>query len=704
MDTTFMNATAPGRIETRELDNIFKPKRVVIVGASPEVGTARNSIVRVLLQTGFPGTIYLVSPRHMEIEGLKCYPDVTQLPEKPDLALIITPNTTVTGIVEQCGTVGIPAAVVFSSGFEEMEGGKSLAEDVRRAADRHGIAVLGTNCQGAWSVGAKAILTFGAAARRLSDVKHAPIAVISQSGALGGAIAAYLQNNEIGCAYMVSVGNETQLDVLDVLAWSIEQDDVRVAVLYVEGFRDGSRLLEITEKARQRGVQIVVMKAGNTELGQSATASHTGKIASPFSIYSHVLDQAGVIAVDSLTDLLAIIQALNDLPAPRVTGDAKGGVSVLSTSGGACAMLADNAERFGVPMAEFSPNSVAALEKIFPAFGRPQNPADMTGQIRSTPTMLDDSLAVLADDPRTEAFVMQFASSGRRDVEEKGHLFRKVARDRRLPLIVSYSGEEPTPNERKSFRQDGVVFSRDPAETMRVLGWIYQRQRYAGIKPVVRRAPLAPRSAPRGWSGIMGLIADCGIDTPAWRILKVGETAASVCDGLQYPVVVKALPEDAEHKTELGLVKLRVASPGDVDAHAETFRKTLGKPNAGILVQEMVQDSVEVVLACLRKTDFGPILTIGLGGIGIELFRDVAHLALPVDEHQVRVALQKLKLWTLLQGYRGKPATDIDALTTAAVRFGDAFLAMPDVSELEINPLLVMPKGQGVTAVDALVS
>ncbi len=692
------------RIGTSALDHIFKPRRVVIVGASPEVGTPRNSIVRVLLQTGFAGTIYLVSRSHKEIEGLTCYPGVTQLPETPDLALIITPNTTVAGIIEQCGSADIPAAVVFSSGFEEMEGGKALADDVRRAADRHDIAVLGTNCQGAWSVGAKAILTFGAAARRLSEVKHAPIAVISQSGALGGAIAAYLQHNEIGCAYMVSVGNETQLDVLDVLAWTIEQDDVGVAVLYVEGFREGGRLMGIAQRARERGVQIVVLKAGNSKLGQSATASHTGKIASPFAIYSQVLDQAGVIAIDSLTDLLAIIETLNYLPNPRVTGDAKGGVSVLSTSGGACAMLADNADRFDVPMAEFSPNSAEALSRIFPAFGRPKNPADMTGQIRSAPTMLDDSLAVLADDPRTEAFVMQFASSGRRDVEEKGQLFRKLAQEKRLPLVISFSGEEPAPDERKSFRQDGVVFSRDPAETMRRLGWVYQRQRYSGME-ARRSRPVPPsRSAPHGWPEAMSLLNACGSGVPGWRILEAGEKAASACDGLKYPVVVKALPEDAEHKTELGLVKLHVGSPGDVDTLASTFRTTLGKPAAGVLVQEMVQDGVEVLLACLRKTDFGPVLTIGLGGIGIELFRDVAHLALPVDAAQVRTALQKLKLWTLLQGYRGKPAGDIDALTTTAVRFGDLFLAMPDVAEFEINPLLVMPKGQGVMAVDVLVN
>ncbi len=692
------------QFDVRRLDHIFKAQTVAVVGASPDRGTPRNSVIRVLLQTGFRGTIYLIHPRHQEVEGLKCYPDLASLPEVPDVALVITPSQTVPGIIEACGEKGIPTAVVFSSGFEEIEAGKALAARLLETANRQGVALLGANCQGAWSVRENVMLSFGAAALQLHELKHAPVAIISQSGALGGAMALYLQTHNIGCSYVVSVGNETQLDILDYLNWVVEQDDVRVAVLYIEGFTNGARLLRIADRARENGVQIVALKSGNSALGQSATASHTGKIASTYSIYRDVLEQAGVISVNSLADVLAIIETLTYLPRPRVTGDPLGGASALSISGGACALLADHAEQYGVPMAKFSPDTAKALEELFPAFGRSANPADMTGQVRSQPTLLDDSLALMSDDPRTEVFIMQFSSSGRRDLETKGALFKTAAREKQLPIIMSFAGEQPAPELRKEYRESGVLFCQDPHATIRALDWLYKRERFSAQPALELQPPLEPRLAPDDWPETMRLLGDCGIGAPGWRILTPGENAVAACRDLQYPLVVKVLPSDADHKTERGLVQLRVSTPEDVDAHASAFRKNLKKPDASILVQEMVGDGVETVLSCLRNTDFGPVMTIGLGGIGIELFRDVAHLALPTDRAQVGNALRKLKLWTLLGGYRGKPRADIEALTGAAVRFGNMFLAMPEVVEFEINPLMVRPAGEGVLAVDALVS
>lgn len=696
--------SAPGKFDARILDRIFKATSVVVVGASPQRGNPRNSIVRVLLQTGFPGRIFLVHPRHAEVEGLQCHPDIPSLPEVPDVALVITPSETVAGVIEACGTKGIPAAVVFSSGFEEMDAGKALAAALLETANRWGVAILGANCQGAWSVRARTVLSFGAAAMQLRDIVHSPIAIISQSGALAGAIGFQLQMSAIGCAYMISVGNETQLDMLDCLSWIIEQEDVRTVALYVEGFRDGARLLTIAERARETGIQIVVLKAGNSSLGQSATASHTGKIASAHAIYRDVLEQAGVIVVESLADLLACIEVLTFLPDPRVSDDPHAGVAALSISGGACALLADHAEHCGVPMSEFSPQVAGALEAIFPPYARPANPADLTGYVRSQPTVLDDSLALVSGDSRTEAFIMQFASSGRRDLDEKGGLFTAVARDKQLPVIMSFAGEEPASTLRDEYRRNGVLFCADPMVSIRSLKWLYQRRRFAARAPAERRRPTAHRDAPGGWPEMMSLLAGCNIRTPGWHILQPRESAGEACRHLAYPVAVKALPGDALHKSELGLVRLHVATPQQADAEAAAIRNILERPGTGVLVQEMSAGGVETVLSCLRGTDFGPVMTIGLGGIGIELFRDVVHTALPVDRAWLLQALSKLRLWTLLEGFRGAPRADIEALVNAAARFGDQFLAMPEVGEFEINPLLVLPQGHGVLALDALVT
>lgn len=680
--------------------NFFQPESVAIVGASPKRGSPRNTLVRVLLKHGFRGRVYPVSPSSAEVEGHKAYATIGDLPETPDVALVITPAQTVPGIIEECGTRGIRNAIVFSSGFEEVESGKEHARRLAEAAKNNGVAVLGANCQGVWSVRRSTMLTFSPAALNLETMLHAPIAIISQSGALAGAIGNALQGSGIGCSYIVAVGNETCLDAVDALEYVIEQDDVRVVALYIEGLNHAERLLHVAERARTRGVQIVVLKAGRSAIGQQATASHTGKIASSHAVYADVLDQAGIIAVDSLSEMLAAVEVLAFLVDPRVGGEEKGGISVLSSSGGAGALLADHSSEFGLPMAEFSPETAQKLDVLLPEFARKANPIDLTGQINSVPTLFRDVFQTVGRDPRTEAIVVQFASSGRRYMEENAEIFKSFGRE--LPVIISFVGEVMGPEVRHAFREAGVLLSSDPANTMSALSVLYKRHRMRKSPDVPRRNQLPVRHPPQDWGELMAICADSGITPAKWVVLRPGDRAEEACADFSYPLVVKVLPSESEHKTEQGLVKLRVQSAEDVDAIAADFRQRVGKPEMGILVQEMVSDGVEVVVSCLRNTDFGPIISIGSGGVAIELYRDVTHLALPVTQQQVTTAMHKLKLWTLLQGFRGKPAADIEALARAAVNLGDIFLAAPEISEFEINPVLVKSKGSGLCAVDAL--
>ena len=475
------------------LDNFFRPRSVAIVGASPQRGMARNTIVRVLLKHAFPGRVYPVSPSNAEIEGLKAYPSIGQLPEAADVALVITPAQTVPGIIEECGAKGIRNAIVFSSGFEETEGGKEHARRLAEAAREHKVAVLGANCQGVWSVRQRTMLTFGSALMNIKTVQHAPIAVVSQSGALAGAIGNALQSSGMGCSYIVSVGNETCLDALDALSWVIEQDDVRVAAMYIEGLHDASRILRISERARERGVQIVVLKAGRSAIGQQATASHTGKIASSHAVYADVLEQAGVIAVDSLKEALAAVEVLAFLADPRVSGDQKGGVSVLSSSGGAGALQADHSSEFGIAMAEFSPATIEKLEGILPDFARKANPADLTGQINTVKTLFRDTCLAVEADPRTEAVVVQFASSGSRFLEPNAEVFKSLGRE--MPMILSFIGETIGRETQQSFREAGVLLSDDPSTTMRALSLLYRRKRMRALPRASERKALPARTA-----------------------------------------------------------------------------------------------------------------------------------------------------------------------------------------------------------------
>jgi len=682
--------------------NFLQPRSVAIVGASPQAGSPRNLLVKNLVKHGFTGAVYPVSPSHAEVEGLKAYKTVGDLPEVPDVALVITPAQTVAGVIAECGRKGIRNAVVFSSGFEEVEGGEVHARALAEAARTHGVAVIGPNCNGFWSVRQKAVMSFSGAALKIDKIRHAPVAVLSQSGALAGAIGTSLNHAGIGLSYIVSVGNETCLDVLDAAGAIIEQDDVRVVVLYLEGLANASRILPIAQRARERGVQIVALKTGRSAVGQDATASHTGKIASSHAVYAAVFEQAGIIEVESIADLVEAVEVLAFLRDPRDSQDPKGGVSVLSASGGAGALLADHSSERGITMAEFQPATVDELDTILVAYARKTNPIDLTGQINTVATMLKDACETVVADRRTEAVIVQFASTVRRHVIANAEVFKALARE--VPVFLGVMGEDVEPEIRKDFRDAGVLLCGDPSTAMKALSLLYRRREAKGLPPLPQGRPLPARAVPVAWADMMQFCEDSGVTPAKWLVLGPQERAGKACAHLSYPLVVKVLPSDAEHKTEMGLVKLRVQSAEDVDALAAQFRQRMGKPQAGILVQEMVGDGVEVVLACLRNADFGPVISIGMGGVAIELFRDVTYLALPVSEEQVLAGLRKLKLWTLLEGFRGKPAADVEALARAAVRFGNLFLASPEVQEFEINPVIVKKKGDGLAAVDALVT
>ena len=707
------------------LDFIFHARSIALVGLSTDPRKMTGAPVGILRQTGCKGEIYPVNPKATKIGGLRAYPSIDSLPHAPDVAMIMLAAKHCAQAVRDCAAKGTRAVVVLSSGFEETDSGHQAAADLAAAARETGVVVVGPNCEGVWSVAARTLLTFGSAAKR-DVLHHAPVAVLSQSGAMAGAVARHLQNDAIGCAYVVSVGNETVLTIADYMEWMIEQEDVRVVLLFIEGLRDGERLLQLIRLATSRGIRVAALKSGNSKAGMEAAASHTGKIASEFSVYRDLLAGAGAILLESLTELIAAGEVLGIAPLPvshsTERGDAcdgRDGVSVFSIPGGTRALTADQCEAHGVPLSTFARSTVAQLTDALPEFGGVENPTDLTGQVLSHQGLFDQTLSIIAKDPYTEALIVQVANRGPSDVMERTALLGKVASDTGMPVIVTFLGDNLPVADRAQLRALKVLCARDPAEAALFLGWLYKARRATEAHRATgttgstgttgttgttgKRLRRNSLLAPSNWASTMSWIEAAGMPVPRWLEVAVDSNVEHLCDGLG-PVAVKALPEDAGHKTELGLLSLNVQGAGAIANEASRIRKALNKPDAGILVQEMVKGGVEVLLAATRNPDFGPVLAIGLGGIAVELFRDVAWLALPTDAAGVRNAIAGLKLSTVLGGFRGQPAADTDALVEAAVAFGDAFLATtPALDEFEINPLLVLPQGHGVMAVDALV-
>lgn len=702
LDISHDKAVGSSALAPPRLDAVFRPRSIALIGVSENPHQLNGMPLRILRKHGFAGDIFLVNPKYDAIEDLPCYRRVEDVPGSFDLAFCMLPAAGVANALRASAARGARAAIVLSSGFEEVDGGRGLAAELHDVCETHNIALIGPNCEGVWSIASRAILTFGSAANR-DKLHHAPLAIVSQSGAMSGAVARHLQDSGYGCSYVVSVGNETVVTALDVVDYLIDQPDVKIILLFIEGFRDGGRLGEVAARAAAAGITIVALKSGNSTIGQIAAASHTGKIATPFAIYRDAFAQHGIVPVESLVDLLEAGEVLLSQRRIRRSATSGGGISVCSVPGGTRALTADLCAAHDVPLAEFSEDTVQALTKCLPAFGYARNPADVTGQLLSKPGMLDEALEIVAREPRTEALLVQLANRGPRDLRERREVLAGVGRKHQLPIVVSMLADALPESERREFAATGISIARDPADAVRYLALLYARDS-AKPGPAAARKRLTKSSmTPIGWAEMAAWLSEAGVPVVPWRILAPQADASDVCRDLGSPVAVKALPEAMAHKTEAGALRLNLRTPEAVNEAAAAIRHTLRDPGAPLLVQSMVRGGVEVSVAAMRNPDFCNVLAIGFGGVFIELFADIAYLTLPATVEQVECAIDRLRLKKLLDGFRGAPPADRKALVAAIVGFGEAFLTLPaDCREFEINPLIVQPGHGGVLAVDAL--
>jgi len=686
-----------------DLERLFRPRSAALIGVSADRHKLNGIPFWHLRRHGFAGAIHLVNPKYDVIDGVPCHKRVDDLPEGIDAALVMVPAREVPETIRACGRRGIANAVVLSSGFEEVEGGAALVAELKEAALAGGVNLIGPNCEGIWSVTAKTILTFGSAADR--DVAHhGPAAIVSQSGSIGAAVVRQLQDSGFGCAYFASVGNETLIDAIDFLDWLVEQPDTRVAMLFAEGLKRGERLPAVAAKARALGVRLVALKSGASAAGAAATASHTGKVAAPHRVYRDLLGDCGFVQVETISELVEAIEVLGslDLP-PRVAGSGAG-IGVFSLSGGTRALTADAAERRSVPLATFAESTVTELTRRLPRFGVAKNPTDVTGQVLSDPALFTGSLQLVAEDPNVEATVVQLANRGPRDAKRWYDTLCGVAKASRRPMVLSFMADTLPAAERLAYARQGIACARDPADAVKYLSWLY-RARDAADLPAPQPKPLRPVTLPEpddlaGWAAAL---AEAGIAMPRWRLVGAEDDPVRRADGLAFPLVAKALPSAADHKTEAGLLQLNLRDEAAVADAVGALRRKL-PAGAPVMLQEMVTGGIEVVLSVTRNADFGPVVGIGAGGVMIELMDEIAFLQPPFGTDAVERALRRLKLGTRLAGFRGAPPADVAALAKAAVGLAQLFLGAGErVQELELNPVFVLPAGQGVVAVDLLV-
>ena len=691
----------------RGIDALLQPESIAILGASADFEKLNGRTLKALIDKGYEGQILPVNPKYASIADLKCYPDVDSLPDGVDLAVVAVAARNVPGTIRELGRKKIGAAVVFSSGFSEIGGeGIELERDLKLAVAESGLRVLGPNCLGLINAFNKVVASFSQFSA--GPTEPGPAAFVTQSGALGTATAGTARRRGLNFGYFVNTGNECDINFVDVMRAVIRDPRIRVGAGYIEGCKDGAGLLEVAEEALELGKPLVVTKVGRTRAGAKAIASHTGSLAGEDRVFDGVIRERGVIRARSDEHLLDIVDICARCPLPQGNG-----IGFVTRSGGAGALMADRAEELGLRVATLAPETVSALQKVVPVFGATGNPVDITAQGLVDPSLMRESLKILLSDPGVDVAVAWLAFTEKAaDATVQSFLEAKAHTNK--PFVVSWVGIPE--HALKALREQGIAVLRgaEPAvdAVAALVNYARTRRDWIADKPSRAALQLPSVSIPVG-SGVVpsldarSILDACGIATVTAKLATTVDEAVSAAEAMGFPVAMKIESPDILHKSEAQGVRLNVKDSDSVrwafqaitDASRRHRRDAIIE---GILVQPMAHGDVELVIGLQQDPVFGTVVMAGLGGIHIEVLKDVVFRKAPVTEAEAGRMLDELKSSALLSGVRGKAPVDRMALTrmiSAVSLLGAA--AGVRVRELDLNPVLAGP--HGVAAVDWLI-
>jgi len=691
----------------RGMDALFKPRSIAIFGASDDVTKIGGRPLQFLRKYGYAGGIYPINRKAGLVQSLPAYANLDDVPEVPELAVVAVPPAGVLDAVKDCARRGVKAAVILSAGFSEMgEEGSRLQAQIGDVARATGLRVVGPNCLGAIGVPDKSIATFSVALESSFPVAGS-VGIVSQSGNLGSFTLRLAGERGLGVSRMLTTGNECDVDIADAIASLAADPGTRVILCCMETCRDGAKLTQAMAMAREAGKPLVVLKVGVSEAGSEAAASHTGALACSDAVFDAVLRNGGAIRVPSIEQLLEVGHALSVVGPAHVPGGHR--VAVLTASGGFGVLLADAASAQGLALPKLAAQTQERILSVVP-FAAPSNPVDMTAQVSSRPEVLARMLDAVARDDSCDALILQSANAFHvprlRDVFLAA--LEQVRKDHpsRLILLCARAPQEV----RATLNAMGfpVVEGIDAAcATLAALLRFGARDAARTAAPAIERAPLAAQAFATEASA-KAVLAEAGLPVSREAVAANRDEALAAARAMGFPLVLKIVSPDIAHKTEVGGVFVGVRSEAQLleeydQLLARVAQKAPAARIAGVLVAQMVQGGVELILGTKKDPMFGPMVMVGLGGIFAEIFKDVALQPAPVDEAQATAMLQSLKAFPLLDGARGRPKADVPAAAKAiaalsrfAVRHADS------VSEIDINPLVVLDQGRGAHALDAL--
>lgn len=696
--------------QLRSIDKMLNPRSIAVVGATPS-GSYGGRLLDAVVKSKDRVRVYPVNPKYDALGGVKCYPSVSALPEAPDLVAIVIPYTKVLDVLKESHAKGAGSAVVISAGFAErgIEERLALQREIGTFARESGLRMAGPNCLGLANV--KHDIWPTASSRTLGGLTG-PIGLVCQSGATAfGPFLLRAVDSGIGLSYIISTGNETDLDFADFARYLLDDPDTRVIAGFIEGFKNAEKFLAVAKLAAERAKPIVLIKIGRSESGARAARSHTAALTGADALFDAAFKQYGVIRVEDYDDLLETSQLLAHQRKPM-----KRGIAVVSHSGGISSLTADMCGLAGLDLPQLSQNARDGINAILKEFGWAANPADVTGFSRSE--QFPQIMEHMINEPEVGTLVVASAGAGDqidqvvrlRDSTEKNVAYFWTASRGEMKALAK-------------LKQANIPIFYTPAKLaggLRCLldyhAWRDRRiaNGWASLAPMTaQQRSTADRLAATAASALSeseskAVLAAWGVGVTRETLATSEDAAVGAAAAIGYPVVLKIDSPDILHKTEAGAVRLGLE---DADAVRRAYREVLAAARAyapgakvnGVLVQEMASGGTEVIAGVTYDAQLGPMLLVGSGGVMVEVFNDVAHRHCPITHAEALEMIDEIKGARLLRGFRGKPAADIDALADTLVRVSHLAVHLQGrLAELDINPLMVMPAGQGVKALDAL--
>ncbi len=694
---------------TREsIDRLFNPRGVAVIGASTNPAKIGYRIVENMVKSGYTGRIYPINPKGGEILGWPVHATLAEVEEPVDVAVISVPADHVMAAVADCGAKGVGHLVVVTSGFSEI-GNIAAERDVVAFAHAHGMRVLGPNIFGIYSASSRLDATFGP-----GGILPGHVAIITQSGALGIAMIGKTAAESLGLSALISVGNKSDIDEADLLAYLADDSETRVVLLYIEGVKNGERLVQTLRTVTKRK-HVVVIKSGRSARGAMAAASHTGSLAGADDVFDDIMRQCGVLRAESVQEAFNWVRFLASAPLPA------GEDAVIVTNGGGIGVLATDAcEKFGVRLYDNQPVLAATFAEVMPEFGSSKNPVDLTGQ--ATGQDYARSLDAVLARSDMHAAVALYCETALFDTAQFADLLRSLYRRYRetKPIVLALFGGERIEAMIRELRAEGIPVFGDVYEAISVLGALYRswrRLREQEVEPeappeidvpAVRRVLQHAGAQGRGFllaHEAAEVALALGLRMPRSVLARDMDAAVRAAETIGYPVVMKIVSKDIVHKSDAGGVALNLENRAEVvDAYQAVLRSCLAyKPDAvieGVEVVEMVRAGVETIVGARQDPSFGPVAMFGLGGIYVEVMKDVSFRAAPLTLRVAREMIGSIRSYPLLLGVRGERRKDIGAAADVVMRLGRLISECREITDIEVNPLVVYDYGEGVKAVD----